>query len=222
MILAPRSRAVVEDAEEDEGSVSARRVELSGEAHFEVVADAHLPFLVQTGTVTTRVLGTVFNVRRYKDIPSGVVSVQAGKVMVVGRTGSTVLTAGMSSAFTDSTILAGTRREPDIYTDWAHDRLVFHEATVADVFAVLHRWYGYEFKLSDSTLVSQHVTGMFPIGETATMLQLVKRVLGVDLTFQDSVVILHPDSNAQWQNHPGSAGGASLREFIHTSPEVGR
>jgi hypothetical protein len=61
---------------------------------------------------------------------------------------------------------------------------------------------------------------MFPIGETATMLQLVKRVLGVDLTFQDSVVILHPDSNAQWRGQP--AGDAKLRELIHTSPEVGR
>lgn len=58
-----------------------RKVKLDGEAFFEVMSDASRPFLVESGGVTTTVLGTSFNVNAYggKDIE---VAVKTGKVRV--------------------------------------------------------------------------------------------------------------------------------------------
>lgn len=44
---------------------SSRMVRLEGEAYFDVVKDAHRPFIVQTDSIDIQVLGTSFNVKAY-------------------------------------------------------------------------------------------------------------------------------------------------------------
>ena len=46
---------------------SSRKVDLEGEALFEVAKDAAHPFIIRCGTLTTRVLGTSFNIRQNKN-----------------------------------------------------------------------------------------------------------------------------------------------------------
>lgn len=60
----------------------ARRLELAGEAFFEVQKDGSKPFIVKTGSLETRVLGTAFNIQAYRDRPSIQVWVQHGRVQV--------------------------------------------------------------------------------------------------------------------------------------------
>ncbi|MBE9601589.1 FecR family protein [Pedobacter sp. MC2016-24] len=59
-----------------------RSVELSGEAYFEVSKDASRPFIVSTGVLSTRVLGTAFNVQAYPNDRLLAVTVAEGKVRV--------------------------------------------------------------------------------------------------------------------------------------------
>ena len=47
-----------------------RKVTISGEAYFEVVANKSLPFIVQEGKMTVQVLGTHFNINGYEDEPT--------------------------------------------------------------------------------------------------------------------------------------------------------
>ncbi len=57
-----------------------RKVVLSGEAFFDVEKDAKHPFVIETGEVQTRVLGTSFNIRAYPDEAKVKVSVKTGRV----------------------------------------------------------------------------------------------------------------------------------------------
>lgn len=59
-----------------------RHVILYGEAYFDVVHNPRKPFIVQSGIIVTRVLGTSFSVNAYPDKPEMRVSVISGKVMV--------------------------------------------------------------------------------------------------------------------------------------------
>jgi|GEM_PF-3297161 len=59
-----------------------RRVQLSGEAYFQVAGKVHKPFLVQAGDVLVNVLGTSFNVRAHSSEPVIQVSVASGRVSV--------------------------------------------------------------------------------------------------------------------------------------------
>jgi transmembrane sensor len=72
---------------EEAYNVTTREVFLTGEAFFEVKKDPSKPFLVHTGDVTTKVLGTSFTVNARK--PDVVVSVKTGRVSVFSNKKST-------------------------------------------------------------------------------------------------------------------------------------
>ena len=60
-----------------------RKVELSGEAYFEVTKDKAHPFIVQTDKQEVEVLGTHFNINSYADEPSTKTTLLEGSVRVV-------------------------------------------------------------------------------------------------------------------------------------------
>jgi ferric-dicitrate binding protein FerR (iron transport regulator) len=63
-------------------STKERTLQLKGEAFFSIARDPSKPFLITSGNVLTRVLGTSFNIRAYDNAPSIEVSVMTGKVSV--------------------------------------------------------------------------------------------------------------------------------------------
>ncbi len=68
---------------EDFATTRLRNVYLDeGEAFFEVKHDTARPFKVITSSITTRVLGTSFNVKAYKRLATASVTVRTGKVQV--------------------------------------------------------------------------------------------------------------------------------------------
>jgi transmembrane sensor len=62
-----------------------RQVNLMGEAFFEVKRDEARPFLIYSGKMTTKVLGTSFNVKAYPETEKFEVSVVTGKVSVMNE-----------------------------------------------------------------------------------------------------------------------------------------
>jgi transmembrane sensor len=71
-----------------------REVTLTGEAFFEVSHDAEHPFIIHTGRMDLKVLGTSFNVRAYPGGDSVHVSVITGKVQCMSGTDTVVITPG--------------------------------------------------------------------------------------------------------------------------------
>lgn len=59
-----------------------REVSLSGEAFFEVAGDSLHPFIIHSGNIKTKVLGTSFNIQAYENRESIAVMVVTGKVKV--------------------------------------------------------------------------------------------------------------------------------------------
>lgn len=59
-----------------------RIVQLSGEAFFEVSADAQHPFIIHTQSLTTKVLGTAFNIHAYPEDSLITVTLLNGSVML--------------------------------------------------------------------------------------------------------------------------------------------
>lgn len=53
-----------------------------GEAYFDVAHDASKPFIVHSGEINTKVLGTAFNIKSYKELPNITVTVTRGRVQV--------------------------------------------------------------------------------------------------------------------------------------------
>jgi transmembrane sensor len=63
-------------------SKTTREIALTGEAFFDIAPDRDHPFIITTGNVVTRVLGTSFNIKAYTHSSSIEVSVLTGRVFV--------------------------------------------------------------------------------------------------------------------------------------------
>jgi transmembrane sensor len=201
-----------------------RTVDLVGHAFFTVTHDAARTFIVRTGNVETRVLGTAFAVRRYALDEVAQIAVVEGRVMSHGVRGSVVLGPGMVGDVNDSSarVISNDARTA---TSWTQGTLVFEDTPVPVLLAALGRWYGYEFRLNDPVLASRHVTTVLAIDKPAEALNALRDLLGVDVTSNGSVVTLSrrirgkraPSSSAPIQA-PTHRAGAEL--FINT--EVGK
>jgi len=205
-----------------EFGASHRTVRLDGEAYLTVMRADKLPFIVQTRTAMVRVLGTVFDVRSHATESNMRVAVVAGKVEVSALTGSRqriTLTAGQVGRVTDSTLAVVSQDDAAQYSAWSTGRFVFHNAPVSDVFATLNRWYGYEFKIADSTLNGESVTlGVSTQSGTAALATL-ERVLEVEMTFDGRIVTVR----RRTETLPTRPNRRGLHDTISTShTEVGR
>jgi transmembrane sensor len=173
---------------------SARTVTLEGEAYFDVTNTVGLPFIVQTGNVTTHVLGTTFDVKHYATDHTVRIVVASGKVQSGARFANpdqhpVTLTAGMIGHVTDSTATVTTRGDVSVYVGWTQGRLDFRETPMPDVLATMERWYGLRFQLADSTLLRETVTGSLDFHTTAAALRCLKSLLDVPMT-----VVRHGDT----------------------------
>jgi transmembrane sensor len=209
--LAPRSSIAIESTAES------RVMRLTGEALFDVKNVSTTPFIVETGAATTRVLGTVFTVRRYAGDAETRVVVLSGKVVTQTPRAALVLESGMTGMATDSTVVSATTSEMARRAEWTKGRIVFEETSVPNMLVELSRWYGYTFRLSDSTLVREVMTAEFRADALRETLQTLKDILDVSLTVDDSVITLH-------SNRKGTPVKVSPRIRITTthSREVGK
>jgi len=173
----------------------ARRITLSGQAYFSVTDDACQPFTVRSGTVQTEVLGTAFDVQHYEGDPAVQIVVLDGKVAARNRNGrgkAVLLVAGTEGRLTDSTALIVTNRNVENTEAWREGRLLFDDTPVPAMLRTLEHWYGYQFRLSDSTLAQRQVTARFSIGDTVNTLAKLKALLNVTLRFDGSIITLSP------------------------------
>lgn len=127
---------------------SARIVELMGEAYFKVYSRGGQVFMVRTGDVQTRVLGTEFNVEAYSDERMIRICLQEGKVQVNcldGRGRETdvrVLEPGQAAVYQkDSSRLSISRTVADKPQAWIHEGLVLNDAALGDALLRIGRKY---------------------------------------------------------------------------------
>jgi transmembrane sensor len=93
-----------------------REIYLDGEAYFEVKKDKAHPFLVHTKNLTTRVLGTKFNVEAYNDTKSIEVTLLEGKVMLT----------------TDGKLVAQNHKKPDTLFLKPNEKAIFKSGLFQD------------------------------------------------------------------------------------------
>jgi transmembrane sensor len=121
-----------------------REVFIEGEAYLEVSKDAKRPFLVRTGNVVTRVLGTSFNVAAYPEDALVEVTVLTGKVGL----GNTPLSPGQQAASSQDGKIVAFRENIDAgeAIRWKEHKMIFNGKRLSQVSASLERWYGIEIR----------------------------------------------------------------------------
>lgn len=134
-----------------------RKVRLSGEAYFSVVRDTLRQFVVETGQLDVRVLGTEFNVTAYQEDSSVTASVHTGKVQAVMPRGKAcVLVASQQLVYDKSN---RKYRVEDLaacdVSAWRDGKLLFEKKKLTEILKVLERTYNVKIE-ADKALPADH------------------------------------------------------------------
>lgn len=165
-----------------------RQVYLEGEAFFEVVPNPDKPFVVKSDRLSTKVLGTSFDVKAYRGDETASVSVATGKVEV-----SKEIEKGAPIRITQLTpqqeLVINTEKD-ETYIDivstydigaWRKDQLVFRNNTYHEVIEKLEEHYGVTVALGNAALGECRVMASFNEGAT---LKDVLKLLSISNSFR--------------------------------------
>ncbi len=125
-------------------SAADRRVNLSGEAFFDIARDEAHPFTITVGEAMVEVLGTSFNIRADRVNQAVNVEVSTGRVRVMDRQRSTVqdIRAGQNACLTaDRTIIVTESPHLNRHA-WRTSRLVFERTPLSEALPLIGNAYG--------------------------------------------------------------------------------
>lgn len=158
--------------------IGERKVELTGEAFFEVVHNPEIPFHVNTHNLDIKVLGTTFNVIAYEDEANEEIVLQSGSVDVSSRVGKQLAFLSPNEQLTldiEKRTFTKIGVEASQYTSWKEGKLVFRNENMQQVARRLSRWYNADVLIDDHMLddYTFHATFMDePLDEVLKLLSM--------------------------------------------------
>jgi transmembrane sensor len=191
MTLNTNSQALVSYDEEY------RRIELlRGEAFFEVAKDPSRPFDVDAGNARVTAIGTAFNI--YRDSEGSSITVTEGVVRIteLGDTGSRpaeveVLHANQQIKATPAGLQASTTTDASYHTAWQRGELIAQDMTLMELAAQIERYHDIHILITDTSIATLTLSGVFPLNELEPVLQAVQVSLGLEvLTLDDKTLQL--------------------------------
>ena len=170
-----------------------REVFLEGEAFFEVIRNENSPFLIHSGNITTRVLGTSFNVNAF-DANNISVSVASGKVQVdvddaSGTTSnpsnSVVLLPDQQAIYQKQNGLTIARIDIERFIAWKNNTLHFEDASLQEVAVVLERWYNVTIEFDDPRIKKCRINGQYKDQTLNSVLKSIQYMYKINYEFSE-------------------------------------
>ena len=121
-----------------------RRVNLSGEAYFEIAKDRDHPFVVESNNQDVTVLGTHFNINSYGNKTSTTTTLLEGSIKVTSGSGNALLVPGQQSILSASGNLSVRAVDTELAIAWTNNKFMFDGQTIQEIMKVVALWYDVE------------------------------------------------------------------------------
>lgn len=144
-----------------------RKVQLNGEAFFDVSHDRKHPFVVETYACDVEVLGTKFNVRARSDDGEFVASLVEGRVRVTDRFNignQVVLQPREQVKHINGRLVLGQIPEHEKFL-WREGLIAFRNASFRDMLDEFEKYYGVKIEVGRHDLPTNLFTGKIRISE---------------------------------------------------------
>lgn len=164
-----------------------RRVELKGEAYFEVAHNKDLPFRVVSNKQVIEVLGTHFNVNAYPDELNTKTTLLEGAVKIVAGDKNTTLKPGqeadLTTAFKVSTV------DPREAIDWKNGYFRFNDEALESVMRQIARWYDVKVVYDDESVKKETLIAVTTrFANIATLLKMIEQVTDARFIINGSTI----------------------------------
>jgi transmembrane sensor len=123
-----------------------RKVELTGEAYFEVAHNAKKPFRVISNGQVVEVLGTHFNINAYSDEKAIKTTLLEGSVKVSSGAITNVIKPGEQAQLRNGSINVVRDVDLDAAVAWKNGLFHFEDNNIEDVMRQISRWYNVDIK----------------------------------------------------------------------------
>ena len=170
-------------------TVGTREVTLTGEAYFDIRHDAARPFIVHTGTVTTTVLGTAFNIKAYPGQKKITVTVTRGKVKVSDDKKTIgIITPNESIAVNlDNKSYRQEKVNAEEAVEWKKQYLVLDDISLEDAAVLIDNRYHVNISFSKEALKQCRISATFLNNEN------LEQVLAVVTSVVDAAYSIQPN-----------------------------
>jgi ferric-dicitrate binding protein FerR (iron transport regulator) len=169
-----------------------RMVELTGEAYFEVAAEADKPFKVRVDGMQVAVLGTHFNVMAYNDESAIKTTLLEGAVRVKKGESNVLLQPGQQAEYDRTAArmaVSGTDVEEAVA--WKNGMFRFNAADVKTIMREVARWYDITVSY-EGNIQERHLTGEAPRNVNLSELIKVLELNGVHSRMEGNRIIVMP------------------------------
>ena len=169
-----------------------RRVELSGEAYFDVKKDPRRTFEVITNELIVRALGTSFNVNAFdkKEIK---VALTEGKVEIEDKESLTILLSPGELATYNTRLKSFEKIKSPLEKEvcWKDGKMMFENADFNAVIQKLESWYGVEFVYDDLNIPEWDFTANFTDSSLENALKVIGFSEGFQFNMEGKIVTLY-------------------------------
>ncbi len=170
-----------------------RKVQLSGEAFFDVTHNEDRPFIVSTSTVQIEVLGTEFNVSNYKESDFVRTTLIDGSVKVSNAIGEEMkLQPGeQATIYNNQNEIIVQQADVQQTVAWMAGRLIFNDEKLERLIPRLNQWYGVNFVLIGDEIKKMRFTGTLKKeNDLIYFLQMLKYTEGISYEINNEQVKL--------------------------------
>lgn len=159
-----------------------RKIELTGEAYFNVLKNPKKPFIVIADKLTVKAYGTSFNVMAYANEKTMEVTLETGVIEVfVKEHHKSEKSLGLMAPGEHGVLIKGTTAfykdsmRVNLYTSWKEGKLVFRNEPMIQVVNKLNRWYNVDIMIRDSRLESYIYRATFEDEKLDEVLKIFQR-----------------------------------------------
>lgn len=169
-----------------------RRIEITGEAYFEIAKNPNMPFIVTVSNSEVQVLGTHFNINAYNDEDNVKTTLLEGSVRFVNDGSVNILKPGQQAQLTKE---GTTKVVSDVNVDnvvaWKNGMFDFENASIETVMRQLSRWYDVEIEYKGKTddLFIAEMRRNIKLSDALKALELTGKV---KFDIQDKKIIVMP------------------------------
>lgn len=161
-----------------------RKLTLEGEAFFEVAPNPDKPFIIKSGHIETKVLGTSFNINAYND-GNEIVSVNSGIVEVVNQNNPSqkiMLTKNIQLNFKLGNDFQLLKEKSENYNAWNKNTIVLKNTSLGETARILENWFDVNIEFKNPKVKKLVISGKFKEEKLETILKSIALIK--DLKFE--------------------------------------
>jgi transmembrane sensor len=160
---------------------------IKGEAFFKVAKDPERPFEVNAGSAQVTAIGTAFNIYRNNGTSSITVVEGVVKVTELGNTPNRapqtkILHANQQLKATTTGLHSATKADVSQQIAWQHGELIAQNMPLVELIAQIERYHDTHILVSDPSIATLSVSGVFILSELDPILQALQISLGLQAT----------------------------------------